>query len=206
MASLLEKQPQLMRSRSGVTIPASQAAASLFQQYLPAPTVGQLVEANNLLLQLQTTYEPLVFRHGLNLKDLRIVTVSDSSLGKASKYSQGGHIIMLSEDCQDHVCKHMIPLWSRSSRSKRVAASTMAAETLAMGSGAENAGFIQTWLYEILHPGTIADLINLSGSELVPHDVCVDCNDLYETLVQPAFPNLSNKALTLYLAMPRELR
>jgi hypothetical protein len=83
----------------------------------------------------------------------------------------------------------------------------MAAETLAAVSATEDACFVQTWLHEITNPHLDArDLVNASGSELCHHDLGVDCNDLYATLTQPAFPNPSNRALTLYLSLLRDLK
>ncbi len=121
----------------GVTHPGAQAAASLLQHYLPTPTVGQILMCNAFLAQLQADYQPLIFRHGLSFNRLRVVTVTDSSLGNAEKYSQGGFMHFLSNDDVSCVNGNSVLIYARSGRSKRVASSTMSAETLHLVSGVE---------------------------------------------------------------------
>jgi hypothetical protein len=166
-----------------------------------------LLKLNTCLEQLQQAYHPIVFRHGLSLEKIRITTMCDSSLGNADKYSQGGYVHMLSNEHTDMLCGPMAMITARSCRSKRVASSTSAAETLAMVSGVESGQFLQTWLAELLHPESSAsDLLNMPGASLPPHDVGTDCNDLMENLLKPAMPQPAQKSLALYLACLRETK
>jgi hypothetical protein len=191
----------------GVTNPCAQAAASLYQHVLPKPLYEDLLKLNACLEQLQLEYKPIIFRHGLSLDKLRITTICDSSLGNAEKYSQGGYVHMLSDDHQEVLCGPMAMITARSVRSKRVASSTSAAETLAMVSGVESGQFLQTWLAELLHPqASASDLLAMAGASLPPHDVGTDCGDLVENLLKPAMPQPAQKSLALYLACLRETK
>ena len=93
----------------------------------------------------------------------------------------------------------------RSARSKRVASSTMSAETLALCAGTEEGIYLQTWLREIESPLLSArELINAPSSELMSMLPCTDCNDIYELLVSPAHSLPSNKSQALFVSALRE--
>ena len=147
---------------------------------------------------------PLKYQSGFKLTESKLLVTTDSSLGNAEKYSQGGHLVWLCSDLQGKAGGHMLLLSNRSGRSKRVASSTMSAETLALTGGVEEASLLQTWLYELMNPGMSARaLLNIDPELLTPMDCGTDCNDLYEVLVKPAAPAPTNKALTLYLSALR---
>jgi hypothetical protein len=189
----------------GVTHPGAQAAASMLQNALPSPKLLDIDRTNTVLLQLQVEYAPLLFRAGMRLDKLRIFTCCDSSLGNSNKYSQGGFVHMVSEQSDEFLVGPMIMMMSRSVKSKRVAASTSAAETLAMMSGVESGQFLQTWLAELLRPkSTAAELLAVPGKELPEHSAGTDCNDLNLNLLKPSMPQPAQKSLTLYLASLRE--
>ena len=120
------------------------------------------------------------------LSKCKIVGAGDSSLGNNSKYSQGGHSIFLAHDVPDVVCGSFIGLSFKSSKSKPVAGSTMHAETLAMTQMTEEIAFIQTWMYELLHPEiSVNQLLDISPKVLMPSDVCADCNDFHIVVMKP---------------------
>ena len=107
--------------------------------------------------------------------------------------------MVLLTSLSDQVCGHFNIVSFRSARSKRVASSTMSAETLALVQGVEDGMFLQTWLYELEHPAMRAfELLQVPPSELISMDCCTDCMDLYQVLVKPAAPAPTNKSLTLY--------
>ena len=190
----------------GVTHAGAAAGASLYQGCLPKPTYEQLRHLNNFLAQLQASYEPLVFRHGLRAK--RIITISDSSLGNVSKYSQSGYFILLcAGDDSLILCGHCNCLSFRSAKSKRVASSTLHSECLGLVAGAEDATHLQTWLYELDHPtASTFDIINAPPEDLVPIIGITDCKDLLDVLTKPAVTALTNRSMTLYVAALRELK
>ena len=194
----------------GVTHPGAQAAASLYQTFLPHPTIKQILGLNQFLDQLTTTYEPLRFASGFDLNDVRIVCVSDSSLGNTGveKYSQGAHLCLLAKGrMSDTLCDHCIPLSGRSGKSKRVANSSMAAETLAQVQAIEEGFLLQTWLYELTHPSLDArQLLAIPASDLPPLVGVTDCEDLHAVLVKPAAPTPTNKSILLHLSALREAR
>ena len=190
----------------GVTHGGAQAMASLYQGFLPSPTVKQVMGLNAALEQLRDQYKPLKFSTGFTLEDLKLVPVCDSSLGNNSKYSQGAHALLLCAK-SDILCSNCLTLSTRSGKSKRVANSSMAAETLALLQGCEEALLVQTWLHELRFPSLSArELLEVSGSELTEMFPCTDCEDLHITLVQPAAPAPTNKSLVLHLSALRDLR
>jgi hypothetical protein len=188
----------------GITSPIAQAGASLYQHLLPSPLIKHVHMLNAFLAQLHAEYTPLVYRTGFDIKTSKLLVTADSSLGNADRYSQGGHLIWPCEDLPDKAAGRMLLLANRSSRSKRVASSTMSAECLAMCSGVEEATLLQTWLYEISHGHLSArQLLQVPPSSLNPMDCATDCNDLYSVLIAPAPPAPTNKSLTLFLSSLR---
>jgi hypothetical protein len=189
----------------GVTFPPALAGASLYQSYLPIPTLGQIAHLNNLLAQFTHMYVPLVLRSDID--DPVLVIVSDSSLANNSKYSQGGYFILLANRSHSGLCGICSVLSYKSSKSKRVASSTLHAETLALVAGIEEASLVQTFLLEIDQPHlSTLELINAEPSSLVPMIGTTDCHDLLDTLVKNTSPVLSNKAMQLYTTVLREFR
>ena len=187
----------------GQTFPPALAGASLYQSYLPVPTVAQLGQLNNLLEQFTQMYVPLVLRS--DIENPVLIVVADSSLANNSKYSQGGHFILLASQNQDGLCGQCSVLSYKSSKSKRVAASTLHAETLALVSAIEEASLVQTFLFEVEHPYlSTLELINAEPLLLVPMIGVTDCHDLLDTLCKSTSPVLTNKAMQLYTTVLRE--
>lgn len=139
----------------------------------------------------------------------RIIVVSDASLANAAKHSQNAFVILLAEAHQGGVACKMTMLTARSSRSKRVATSTMHSEILAMTAGAEEALYIQSWLHELAQP-TLSSWSLLDSSSksngVIPIILVTDCRDVQSTLISPAITTPSNRALALYISALRELK
>jgi len=191
---------------AGVTSAQAQASASMYQSFVPGTTIANITHLNECLKQLRADYHPLIFRHDLGAS-LRIVVVADSSLANMSKYSQGGHHVLLCSDHADRLCSEANFLASRSGKSKRVASSTMHAETLSLVGGVEEAVHLQGWLYELDHPEVLTlDLINIESNKLIPIITATDCEDVHCALVAPVLQAPTNRSLTLYLSALRELR
>ena len=189
----------------GVTFPPALACASLYQGFLPTPTIAQVNMLNACLLQFKELYTPLTFQAGLTNQWL--IAIADSSLGNVSKYSQGGFVVLLFSQNSDYVCGRCSILSFRSSKSKRVAASTFHAETLALVAAIEETALIQTFLYEIRHPeATAIEMLNVPPSELIQVIGLTDCHDVLDTLCKSTMPVLSNTALTLYTSVLREFK
>eukprot|EP00969_Alexandrium_andersonii_P052821 2320735-Alexandrium_andersonii.AAC.1 len=76
----------------------------------------------------------------------------------------------------------------------------MAAETLAMVAGVEEANFVNTWIAELRFPkrGPL-ELAALGNDSLLPLDVAMDCEDLYSALLSPAPGMPTDRTLQLYL-------
>ena len=188
----------------GVTSPQALASASLLQSYLPEPTFENLAMANTNLAQLKATYVPLTYKK-IPLPH-RLLDIADSSLANVARYSQGGFLVLLVHDSQEALCDDFVLLDFKSSKSKRVATSSMHAEALSCLSSIESSTFLQSFLLELSLPNLTA--IELLSPEL--HDPMLkivqvtDCNDLYEVLTVAAQPSLTNKHLGLYVAAIRE--
>ena len=189
----------------GVTYPPALAAASLFQSYLPVPSIATILRLNTCLKQFLEFYQPLVYRHGL--VNRRILVIPDSSLGNNQKYSQGGFLIVLAEKSDKFLCGKCSIIGFKSSKSKRVASSTLHAETLALVAALEEASMLQTFMFEIANPLTTSlEMINVESDKLIPMIGLVDCHDLLDTLCKATMPVLSNKAMILYTAVLREFK
>ena len=158
------------------------------------------------MAQLREQYKPLKFNTGFTLDNLKLVPVCDSSLGNNTKYSQGAHALLLCAK-SDSLCGNCLTLSTRSGKSKRVANSSMAAETLALLQGCEEAVLVQTWLHELKFPSLSArELLEVSGPEMTELFPVTDCENLHVSLAQPAAPSPLNKSLVLHLSALRDLR
>jgi hypothetical protein len=192
-----------------MTSPVAQAAASLYQHYLPVPHVKHALQLNEFLASLTQSYVPLRFEKSYNWDHCRFLVVTDSSLGNNDKYSQNGYTIFL-----NHSLPHVKGIGGacsllayKSARSKRVASSTMSAETLAGCAGTEECSFIQYWFHEIKVPTIgVKELLYMPCNVFMKQLPCVDCMDLYKMLIAPAQTLPSNKSLALYLSSLREDR
>jgi hypothetical protein len=192
----------------GVTHAGAAAAASLYQGCLPIPSYEDMRHLNAFINELKQTYVPLVFRHDLDFANLRILVVSDSSLGNVSKYSQGGYFVLLcAGGCPTRLCGHCSILSFRSSKSKRVASSTLHAECLALVAATEEASHLQTWLYELKFPMLkTLEILNAEPRDMISIIGITDCKDLLDVLCKTAVTAVTNKAMTLYVAALRELK
>ena len=105
------------------------------------------------------------------------------------------------------LCGPCVPISSRSGKSKRVANSSMAAETLAQLQAIEEGLLLQTWIHELVHPELDArQLLAVPAHELPPLVGVTDCEDLHAVLIKPAAPSPTNKSLVLHLSALREAK
>ena len=103
------------------------------------------------------------------------------------------------------LCGYFTLVSHKSAKSKRVAISALAAELLSAILALEEATFIQTWLYEMQYPASsTADILRLSGKDLIPITHCMDCYDLFDLLTKAGAPNSTKKSLVLHLSVARE--
>ena len=161
---------------------------------------------NCFLEQLRTTYCPIQIPSGMNIAGCQMLGFADSSLGNNTKYSQGGHLVLMTPNNEKHVGGKVFLLSSRSGKSKRVASSTMAAELLSSASVVEEIMFLQSWFHEIRHPHLSSlELVHADPKSYLPADVFTDCDDAYQVLTRAAPPcSLTNKSLILHVSMLRE--
>jgi hypothetical protein len=188
----------------GVTSPLACALASMHQACLPKPCYRDAERLNAAVQQLKREYLPLVFRH--ISKPWRLTVISDSSFANVTRHSQGGFMVLLGHGgASVSGLTNLVEF--KSNKAKRVCTSTMHAEAVSAMTAQEHAGFVQTYVYELEHPGaTAVEMIKLDGPALTPIIGITDCEDLHCALISAAMPNLSNKALSLYISALRELR
>ena len=189
------------------TYPPAGTAASLYQSRLPEPTIGDLRQLNTLLDQLKECYRPMIIRGDVDYRDCLIVALSDASLGNASKHSQIGYVIALTNRVKDKIIFPWSIMSYKSQKSKRVATSTLHSELLGQSAAAEEAVNLQTFIYELEHPELSAnELVQVDPSLLCPIWGITDCNDLHDTLVKSTQPVLTNKSMTLFVEALREYK
>ena len=86
----------------GVTSPWALASASMLQGCLPTPTWNDVYRLNANILQLKQTYKPLQYTY--LEPPLRLINIADSSFANTGgKYSQGGFMILLTSEKDNHV-------------------------------------------------------------------------------------------------------
>ena len=189
------------------TFPAAGACASMYQSKLPVPTIGDLRQLNGLLEQLNEVYHPLIIRGDIDYRHCLIIVASDASLGNASKYSQVGYMVGLSQPVTTVIEFPWSLMSYKSHKSKRVATSTLHSELLGQLSGLEEAIMLQSFLYELAHPAlSTNELLKAAVSDLQPIWAVTDCHDLFDTLTKSTQPVLTNKSMTLFVEAVREYR
>jgi hypothetical protein len=179
----------------------------MYQGRLPEPTLGDLRQLNTLLDQLKECYRPMIIRGDVDYRDCLILALSDASLGNASKHSQIGYIVALTNRVKDKIVFPWSIMSYKSQKSKRVATSTLHSELLGQSAAAEEAVNLQTFIYELEHPELSAnELVQVDPSLLCPIWGITDCNDLHDTLVKSTQPVLTNKSMTLFVEALREYK
>ncbi len=189
-----------------LTSPLAMSVASLLQAALPKPTMRDLKKVNAALEDLKAKYTPLWLRGDLNLNEVRLLGIGDSSLGNiGGKYTQGGYLIFLVEQDVNSLGGKMILVGYRAAKSKRVARSTLAGETLAMIGMCEEAVYLQEWLHEHAHPElTSWQLIQVADEDFIELTLLTDAENLEQLLTHPAAAMPADRSLMLYLSALRE--
>ncbi|MEO2022752.1 MAG: hypothetical protein ABGX05_13105, partial [Pirellulaceae bacterium] len=99
----------------------------------------------------------------------------------------------------------MILVGYRAAKSKRVARSTLAGETLAMIGMCEEAVYLQEWLHEHAHPElTSWQLIQVADEDFIELTLLTDAENLEQLLTHPAAAMPADRSLMLYLSALRE--
>ena len=135
-----------------------------------------------------------------------LVLIADSSLGNNARYSQGGYVILLCAKDVNYIAGKCSLITFKSGKSKRVASSTLHAETLALVSACEEGQLVQSFWHELQNPGmSAAQLINVPPDQMLHIRALTDCRDLLDTLISATPPVLSNKSQLLFTSYLREV-
>ena len=110
-------------------------------------TVDSLLRMNKIIKYVKNNDSQIVIPKFNSLTDLRLCVYTDASFANLPNgASQGGHIVFLT-DSDGHSC----PLSWQSTKVKRVVKSTLAAETLALVDGSDNAFLMSKLIAEIIY-------------------------------------------------------
>jgi hypothetical protein len=169
-----EREKEMLRSRIGqvnwlcrISRPDIGYMACVASTSFKAATVKSLVSMNKMIRHLKNTPSMILIAQFKDLASLRLIVYTDASLANLQGGgSQGAHVILLTDG--ERCC----PLVWHSRRVKRVVKSTLAAETLSLVEGCENA---------IMLSSLIAEVINGDSKSTVPITCLTDNKSLYET-------------------------
>jgi len=190
----------------GLTCPWALGAASLYQSWLPEPTIDHARRLNTFLDQLRESYVPIKLEHEFFKSSWHLLAISDSSFAnRPGKYPQGAYVILAMHDnAKNSLDSNSLIVGFGSRKSRRVAKSSQAAETLALVTAVEKGSRLQELLYEfthiLRHP---RDLAEVPHNQFIPLDVAIDADDVYATLIQPAIGSQEDSTLAIYIAALR---
>lgn len=174
------------QSRPDVIFEASYLASSL-----KTATVQTLIDANKVIKNLKSENVSLKFQYLGPNDNVKLLMFSDSSLGNLPDGgTQGGHFIAL-------VGENGIisPLTWTSKRTRRIVRSTLAAETLAMVDGIDNAIYLAS-LY--------TELMTEKANPISLQIICItDCHSLLDAIMSTKQTN--EKRLRLEISGIKEL-
>ena len=138
--------------------------------------------------------------------NLRYILFTDSSFANTKgHYPQACQLLFLTYDLDSTLDSlPLLLVFFNGSKSHRVAKSTHAAETLAAVKGVERASRYQEWWLEahesVQHPRA---LMSVPSSYLIPVDLIVDCDDLYQNMIQPAVGSQQDAQMAVYVSALR---
>ena len=122
---------------ANITRPEISYDVSRISSNIKSATIADIKSTNKVLKFVQTKPAHIHFP-SLQLQEAEVVVYTDASFNNnTSGSSQGAHIVFL------HDGKNACPIAWRSSRIRRIARSTLAAETLAFADGCDTATFIK---------------------------------------------------------------
>ena len=174
------------QSRPDVIFDASNLASSLKKA-----NVQMLVDANKIIKNIKSESVLLKFPKIGPENKVRLVIFSDSSLGNLPDGgSQGGHFIALAGENGQ-----FSPLAWQSKRIRRVARSTLAAETLAMAEAIDNGIFLASLYTELLY--------GKAEPKRLPIVCLTDCHSLKDAI--NSTKQVTEKRLRLEISSIREL-
>ena len=128
---------------ANITRPEISYDVSRISSNIKSATIADVKWTNKVLKFVQTKPAHIHYP-SLQLQDADIVVYTDASFNNnTSGSSQGAHIVFLRDS------KNACPIAWRSSRIRRIARSTLAAETLAFADGCDTASFIKHLATEI---------------------------------------------------------
>ena len=176
------------------------------QSWLPEPTTDHARRLNSFLDQLRESYVPIKLEHEFFKSPWHLLAISDSSFAnRPGKYPQGAYVILAMHDKPSNsLDSDSLIVGFGSRKSRRVAKSSQAAETLALVTAVEKGSRLQELLYEfthiIRHP---RDIAAVPHGQFIQLDVAIDADDVYATLIQPAIGSQEDSTLAIYIAALR---
>ena len=195
-SSLTELEIHLMRSKigqmnwlCGISRPDIGFYVCEASTSLPTATVNNIVNMNKLIRHVKSTPYKIKVPTMKNLESLHLVVYTDASLGNLPcGGSQGGHIVFITDG------ENLCPIAWHSKKIKRVVKSTLAAETLALLEGCENALMLAKLIGEVIYGEKEKELTVIAQT---------DNKDLYESA--HTTHNLNEKLTQVDMAIVRQM-
>ena len=184
----------------GVCRPDLAAGTSLCQK--SKPVLRDLKDAYELLQQAHDTHDNGIVFRSVPLSEVIVVGYGDSSWANADELkSQTGLVVTVtSKHAVDGSADGVIVDW-RSTRTKRVVRSTLAAEAIAADNCSDHSFFTAACISEIVQG--VQAIKALGTSMQIPVYVCTDCRSLYDAF-QKVSPSIEEKRTLLDILSIRQ--
>ena len=157
---------------ANMTRPDISYTVSRVSGHIKHATVADIKEVNKLIKHVKETPSSVAFP-ALNIASTHVVAFTDSSFNNLDDGgSQGGQLILL-EDKFNRIC----PISWRSTRVRRVARSTLAAESLAFADGMDTASFVSHLAEEFQMIQPQSTIVGVTDSRSL-HDAANTCTQI----------------------------
>ena len=198
-APLLEKEKESLRTLigqigwvSGQTRPDLAYDLCDLSRHVKNATVKDLFHANKVVAKAKMDNVQLHFPSFESAKNLKIVTFNDASFGNLEDGGSQGGFVSFTVDVNNKCC----PVMWQSHKLRRIAKSTMAAETLMQVEAAEASFWLGNLLSEILFG-------NSKTRSMPKIDCLTDSNQLYEAA--HSLKAIKDKRLRIDMALIQEM-
>ena len=192
---------------------------SMLQSSIPTATVDTLLEANRALHEAKSNHDVEIQVQPIAARDVRFLAFCDASFAsKRTPDSHAGSVILTAhrDISRNQTCAVSPICWS-SKKIQKVVTSTLAAETVSMGSMLDQLSWLKlywAWLLSDTVPWRDPNLAlsqvpqsitNMTLKDPDPHVAATDCRSLFDLLTKTAAPNCSEFRTQLQARAIRDL-
>ena len=187
------------------------------QQCFPDPTIADIKLSNKLLREARDFKDLAITVQSIDPDKLCMTATSDAAWGNVkskgeqeeSLASQAGYIVMAAHrDLLDGHLAQITPLAWRSHTLKRKAASTLSAESQAVGEAAAITAWFRYLLVESMYPETLNEMGSRweDVTDQLEYGLVTDAKSIYDALTRPTSTasTISDKRTAIDLAIIRD--